>query len=191
MEERMPRTFVALDLQPELRDALTQVQRHLDPSLGMVYRWNDPGSMHLTLKFLGEVSESDLEIAKRMLRRVRSTPIHLPCSALLAMPSVSEPRVLVISFEERKELAELEVWVREHLSALGEHVETRKFAAHVTIGRLRRHAAVPAAVLQRAASQIQAASLPPLEADKVVLYTSQLGAGTASYRAIEEVPLCG
>jgi 2'-5' RNA ligase len=49
------RSFIAIELPPEVRQALASIQGKLKAAGGAPVRWTDPGSIHLTLKFLGDI----------------------------------------------------------------------------------------------------------------------------------------
>ena len=50
------RSFVAIELPDELKLALTQLQEQLQSGSRVPVRWVDPYNIHLTLKFLGDIS---------------------------------------------------------------------------------------------------------------------------------------
>src|SRR5262249_37001440 len=54
------RVFIAVDLPGEVREQLGQIQRELEPLSGKA-RWVAPASIHITLKFLGEIPDKQIE----------------------------------------------------------------------------------------------------------------------------------
>ncbi len=63
------RAFIAVDLSSEIRQGLDEVmagfKRQLD---GMPIRWVPASNIHLTLKFLGDVSIATLEMLTKILK---------------------------------------------------------------------------------------------------------------------------
>jgi 2'-5' RNA ligase len=133
------RTFIAIELSEEIRSALGQVQSHLKYA-GADVKWVNPQNIHLTLKFLGEVDEKKLEKVKTALDGVAasSRAFELSLKEIGAFPAVDHPRVVWVGLDkgsdESKALAQN---IDESLSKIGFQKETRPFAAHVTIGRVR------------------------------------------------------
>ena len=63
------RAFIAIDLTPEVRQRLDQVAQQLKQRLGNVpVRWVPVENIHLTLKFLGDVSVANLDMLKKLLQ---------------------------------------------------------------------------------------------------------------------------
>ena len=59
------RAFIAIELSPEIKDSLAQIQSHLKYS-GADVKWIETGNIHLTLKFLGDIAdESDRRKIKK------------------------------------------------------------------------------------------------------------------------------
>ena len=55
------RLFLAIELEPELADALSALQRRLqERAPDAKVRWVEPENFHLTVQFLGEIAESSL-----------------------------------------------------------------------------------------------------------------------------------
>ncbi|MEM7565826.1 MAG: 2'-5' RNA ligase family protein, partial [Pseudomonadota bacterium] len=75
----MPRLFVALGLPDAIRDALADRQSGLEGA-----RWIEPGDLHVTLRFIGDVSGGDARALDRELDLVRGRPFDLTVSGLEA-----------------------------------------------------------------------------------------------------------
>ncbi|MBW2567101.1 MAG: RNA 2',3'-cyclic phosphodiesterase, partial [Deltaproteobacteria bacterium] len=96
----MIRSFIAIDLPEETRKALAAVQEQLKQSRARV-RWVRTNSIHLTLKFLGNIHPAQVEdIALAVAEEVRDEPpITLGAAGLGAFPSRKKPRVIWIGME--------------------------------------------------------------------------------------------
>lgn len=133
------RSFIAIELTPEIQQELARAQTRLKTA-GADVKWVNPENIHLTLKFLGETSADILEEVKQVLNTLapRYSPFELSINHLGAFPNKEHPRVLWVGIAEKnspllRTVQELE----ERLLNLGFFKETRPFAAHLTLGRVR------------------------------------------------------
>ena len=134
------RTFVAVELDEDVRRALGRAQDALNRCVDGV-RWVRPESLHLTLKFLGEVADADLPLLCEAIREAAeaSAPFVLHCEGLGAFPSARRPRIVWAGARaEPPELSGLHERLDEALAELNVPRETKGFRAHLTIGRIRR-----------------------------------------------------
>lgn len=133
------RTFIAIELSEQIRNELSQIQSHLKYA-GADVKWVEKDNIHLTLKFLGEVSEEKIEKIKSALDQIagQAKPFEISLKDLGAFPKIEYPRVIWVSLDkgagESKILSEK---IDEALLKIGFQKESRPFAAHLTIGRVR------------------------------------------------------
>jgi 2'-5' RNA ligase len=132
------RAFVALEFnEPSVLEGLVAMQRRLVETGGdlkLVERQN----LHFTVRFLGEISESEAsEAASRLKRLALSAPV-VELKGLGAFPNQNRPRVLWVGVSHEQEglVEPIALAVRTALDGIGER-EDRPFAAHVTLARLR------------------------------------------------------
>ncbi len=155
-------------------------------------RWVRVEGLHLTLRFLGATQASlqpDLEAAADAVAGT-ATPFEVVLSGGGAFPSLARPRSLWVGVAEGgTQLAELADGLSRRSAEVGLRLETRPFAAHLTIGRTDGVRLGPAAarVLAEAASALEVR----FTADRVVLFRSQLGGGPARYEPLHEARLGG
>ncbi|RLI97532.1 MAG: RNA 2',3'-cyclic phosphodiesterase [Candidatus Aenigmatarchaeota archaeon] len=97
------RCFVSVDLDPSLRNAVRAVQKKFD-GLGKI-KFTEPENLHFTIKFLGEVKESQLEKIKEELDRVakNNSVFLIDIRGVGAFPSTNYIRVLWLGVEKNKE----------------------------------------------------------------------------------------
>ena len=132
------RIFVAVFPPSEVRRALVGAAREL-PVVGEV-RWARPENVHLTLKFLGEVPEDDMNRVAEALEPVRSRhePFEAGLSDFGAFPSARRARILWAGIGEGSEpLGDLARDVETCLEPLGFEREDRAYVPHLTLGRAR------------------------------------------------------
>ncbi len=102
-------------------------------------RWVRRESLHLTLKFLGEVPEKRIPEIEKVLSEAGSItgPFEIGLRGTGVFPSYSRPRVLWVGIKENGHLSELQRAVEDKLSEEGFPKEDRPFHPHITIGRVK------------------------------------------------------
>jgi 2'-5' RNA ligase len=135
------RLFVALNLPEGIRQALWDATVPLR-NRGLPVKWVRPDAIHLTLKFLGEVSDaSEPELTAALGRAVAgSHPIPLAVGGFGAFPAVDRPRVIWAGLAPDPALELLAHRIEQELAPLGFPPEGRPFQPHVTLGRATRNA---------------------------------------------------
>ena len=137
------RAFIAIELSTEIQQALEQASNQLKGQLGRVpVRWVPVKNIHLTLKFLGDVSLANLEVLESILlgEAARCVPFEVSVGKLGAFPSTRRPRVIWIGVEAPAELGQLQRALDEATARLGYPSEERGFSPHLTLGRISRNA---------------------------------------------------
>ncbi|MGH7822984.1 MAG: RNA 2',3'-cyclic phosphodiesterase [Candidatus Binatia bacterium] len=133
----MIRTFLAIHPSTEVLERIAAFQTELrDP--GGSLRWLPPGSLHLTVHFLGDVRESELAGIERALAESlrEQRPIDVECRGLGVFPNLRKPRVVWVGLRGEG-LAEVAERAEIALSPLGFPPADREFRPHITVGRLR------------------------------------------------------
>jgi 2'-5' RNA ligase len=133
------RTFIALEISDEAREELARIEDKLKEAEADV-KWIKPESIHLTLKFLGYITEEKVpSIAKRLKDITSGTlPFNVVLSEIGVFPKWRYARVLWIGVEEGKEKVKtLAGMIEEAMEEEGFEKEKREFKSHITIGRIR------------------------------------------------------
>ena len=137
------RTFVAIELDDDLKKGLTETQDLLKGrGIADLVRWVKPGGIHLTLKFLGNVPADTInEIVVAISQGSRGVrPFALSFGGLGCFPSPSRPNVIWIGVDgDTETLTRLQGSIENRLSVLGYPPEKRKYTPHLTLGRVARH----------------------------------------------------
>lgn len=137
------RAFIAIDLSDEIYRRLDEVTRNLQEHLaGVPIRWVPVRNIHITLKFLGDVSIKNLEVLKKLLETEAPShqPFEISVGDLGAYPSDRRPRVLWAGVEAPLELSALQRGIELETARLGYPPEDRPFSPHLTLGRIGRNA---------------------------------------------------
>ena len=134
------RCFIAISLPNDVRAELTCLEERLKARRHASVKWVDPESMHLTLKFLGNVPVDSLpRIVEAISHVAASHPsFSLQVAGTGAFPNWQRPQVVWVGV--RGDLGRLDTVQKElesALSPLGFPPESRPFSAHLTLGRLR------------------------------------------------------
>ncbi|MFM8320350.1 MAG: RNA 2',3'-cyclic phosphodiesterase [Chloroflexota bacterium] len=187
------RAFIALDLSLEIYQRLEQVLVDLRARpMADAVRWVPARNIHLTIKFLGDVSLSSLDLLKRMLQTeaARHPAFEISVGELGAFPSLRRPRVVWVGVEAPPELAALQHGVEVEMARLGYPPEERPFSPHLTLGRVARNAGPDEQ--QRLSSMLAACKVGFLGAARlqaVHLYRSDLQPGGSVYTKLFSAPL--
>ena len=133
----MIRAFIAIEIDPQLIQQISEMVADLKPRIAGI-RWVSQTNFHLTLKFLGDILESNIEpIAQALELALRPFPrFTINAKGLGVFPDLRRPRVLWIGLEGKK-LLELASKVETALDPLGFLPEKRGFQPHLTVGRWR------------------------------------------------------
>lgn len=128
----MPRLFIAIDLPEDLRGNICGLRRNL-PGV----RWTEKDQIHLTLRFIGDADEENFRRISEGLYSVRFNPFSIEMNSSGFFPSVRRPSVFWLGCAANPELSRLKNDMDEVLELNGLPRETRGFAPHVTIARLK------------------------------------------------------
>lgn len=135
------RLFVAINLPGEVKREIWKVTEPLR-ARGYPVRWVAPDSIHLTLKFLGQVeSEREPEVVDALEHAVEGArQFRLPLGGFGAFPSINHPRVLWVGCEGVPSLELLQHRVELEMERIGFPLEGRPFRPHLTLARAQRGA---------------------------------------------------
>ena len=187
--------FVAIDLDESVRAVADRSARALAARLSRgdqssPVRWVVPKRLHLTLRFLGEVPDPRIESVRGALRAPWVTrAFRASLTGADLFPYSGAPRVVWLGVDEGMDgMVALKTELDRRLAAVGFEPETKPFRAHLTLGRVRRGAAISGAAF-RAVLRDHRSGVGQWLVDRVTLYESVLSFRKASYRALETAVL--
>ncbi len=194
----MIRAFVAVELDASLRQVLGKVQAQVRSRLHQTLnpdvriQWIRPESVHLTLKFLGDIPEECVPDIQTALTRVASGHVRFTVQAkgLGVFPDVRAPRVLWIGLTAHVDaLKRLAADVETALDAIGFPPEAKQFHPHLTLARIKEQPRAVGRVLAvgRLLEQAAAAGAVPISA--IALMKSELKPSGSLYTQLCEVSL--
>lgn len=188
----MLRTFIAVEIPTAMQQNIHKETANIRRSLDTLVRWVTVENMHLTLKFLGDVSPSSLEFLIQMLRNEADTVpcfnIHL--TGLGAFPSLKRPRVIYVGIQAPPVLDTLQRGIESASRRLGYEAEERSFSAHLTLGRVKQNISATDQQKIRHAIEGTQVDLPgTARVDSVHLYKSELKPSGSVYTRLYSAPL--
>ncbi len=184
------RLFVALDIDDKIRG---KIALFLDGVRGFApdARWVRPESLHVTLKFIGEKSEDEVEKIKRVLETIAAGPFDMSFRGYGFFPGARSPRVFWMGVEGGPKMTSLALTVDETLAGLNIQKEEHAFNPHLTLARggARSHPARGrkedgAGGFQRLQEKLAALPVPDfgtMTAREFFLYQSQLSPRGSKY----------
>jgi 2'-5' RNA ligase len=187
------RTFTAIDTPPDVRSAALRLIERLRAAPVKV-TWTKVVNLHYTLKFLGDVpAERTPEICRAVQEAVAPfSPFQIVAAGAGAFPSLSHLQTLWLGVGDGAEQMELLFQTVERLlEPLGFAREHRRFAPHLTLGRVR--GGSPAgfkelADLLRKHAEFEAG---PMTVSSVTVYSSVLSADGPAYSALSRADFRG
>ncbi len=134
------RIFIAINLPEEIKQEIFKLQKKW-PTLPC--RWVKQENLHLTLAFLGNISEKELlkviEIVKRTSKSIGAFEISLDKTCYGPDKKIIPPRLVWVEGKEVKELSILKQDLDKFLSKeINFRPEDRKFKPHITLGRIKK-----------------------------------------------------
>lgn len=179
------RAFIAIPMPDAVRERLGALQDRLRAAAADV-KWVEPANIHLTLKFLGELSDEArpaLDVGMKIIAASHAA-FDLAVKGTGAFPAGGAPRVVWAGCHVASgKLVALAGAVEKAADAAGFAPEGRPFAAHVTVGRVKSSRNAPAlrALLERES----ASDFGAFRVEAFVLYRSDLSPRGPTYTIVE------
>jgi RNA 2',3'-cyclic 3'-phosphodiesterase len=183
------RAFIAAEISAETRAALGDLIARLKRTEAGV-SWSRPGSIHLTLRFLGDIESDQVdEAAAAMTEAVTGlAPIAVEVGGWGTFPENRRPRVIWVGLRKgAPELATVFVRLETALAAHGFGPADKPFSPHLTLGRVKSGHGLSLAlkIMETAGDQ----SFGAFPVDRLILLRSELNRSGAIYTKLREAPL--
>ena len=198
----MIRAFLAVELSEDLRRQITKVQQDLkqrlvgDGSKDIRISWVQPGSIHLTIKFLGELDEEIVDSLREALSNLMKAHyrIQIPIEGLGVFPHLRQPRVLWVGpselwerGEDAKRLSALHRAVEGCCQSFGFAPEDRSLSPHLTLARIKAGERQLAQTLSQLGIMDRPLAVGPLGVNSLVLMKSELRPTGSAYTRLWEL----
>ncbi len=178
------RTFIAIEIPPEIRRTILRQSDGLRQAAGRSVRWAALENLHLTLKFLGDTSAASVDFLTQALQAETSQrpPFEIKVGTLGAFPSLRRPRIIWIGMDAPAALSRLQGGIEAATAQLGYESDDKPFSPHLTIGRIRDPIS-PAELqtLRAALENTKIETLGTFTAQSVQLFKSELQPGGPIY----------
>ena len=134
----MVRCFIAVEVRNNTTlDNIKKVQKHLN-QLPIRIKIVKLENMHLTLKFLGEITEKQIQEIQEILHKIKFSRFKFRLYGVGVFPNPNRPRVLWLGITDGKQnLSILANQVDHLLQKVGFQSEKRDFTPHLTIARIK------------------------------------------------------
>ena len=132
------RVFVAIELSEKKKEHFLLVRKSLE-KVDAEVRWVKREAIHITLKFLGEVSKDKVEGIKNGLKKTLPGfgSFRIEIKGIGVFPHYGKPRIIWIGIEKAEKLKQLHRVIEDVCFMSGFEKEKRDFVAHITLGRIR------------------------------------------------------
>jgi 2'-5' RNA ligase len=189
---RLTRCFLAIEYPAEIVERIQKfvlsAQQAAPPG---TVRWTSTNNMHLTVKFLGEIPDEQVEDVRTKVRQstVQTPPLLIQVSGSGMFPSDRRPRILWVGTNEPEELIRLAGECDNACASAGIPKEERPFKAHLTIGRVKPD--LPDSQLCSLGERFLSLPKPDMgkfTVDYLVLFRSELRTSGPIYTPIEVFP---
>jgi len=182
----MIRAFIAAEISDQVRSGLGDLLTRLKRTDSGV-RWVRPAAIHLTLRFLGNVGEDQVDrIAEAMALAVsRSSPIEVEVGGWGTFPEGRRPRVIWVGLKKGgPELGEVFDRLEEELVSAGLGPADKRFSPHLTLGRVKSGKGMGRT--RRIMENNGDGPFGAYRVDRLVLFQSQLNPSGAVYTRLAE-----
>ena len=186
------RAFIAIELSQEIKSTLSILQQSLQKTKADV-KWVEPQNIHLTLKFLGDINEAQLnQISGILDEAAKLNPAYsIRISELGAFPEIENPRVIWAGVDHGdSQTKQINRILEKRLSSIGIPKEKNEFSAHITIGRVRsgKNRIKLSGELKRLNVGFTGKELQ-MQVSKILLFESKLSPKGPAYAPLKEANL--
>lgn len=183
------RTFVAIELEENLKQQLSSLIQEF-MSVSQDIKWVKRGGMHLTLKFLGEISQDKTQGIESHLAAVaeKTDAFTLQIKGIGAFPpGKRNPRVLWVGITENPSLLNVQDEIESGCERLGFPREKRRFHPHLTLGRVKAYSKLGG--IHSLLEKKRETPFGEMTVKKITFFQSVLKPTGAEYRVLSEFTL--
>lgn len=133
------RVFIAIEIAEQIKEKIICVQNKLKAS-NILANWTKKENFHLTLKFLGEISETQLISVIKITEETSSKlmSFYFEIGEIGVFPHINHPQVIWVGILQGNEkILEYQNLLNTNLAKLGFEKEKRKFHPHFTLARIK------------------------------------------------------
>ena len=182
------RIFVGIQLAEAVRESIVRELLPFKKTANSI-RWTESRNIHLTLKFIGEISQDRLERIEAALSaaKIPVAPFLLRIAGFGKFPTGDDLHIFWAGVAETPQLQSLFDWIENTLAPLGIARETQPFNPHITLGRNKGRYNFQ--TLFKLLAEKRDVFLAEIQATRFQLFSSQLTPAGPIYKIIKEIPL--
>ncbi len=184
----MRRTFIAIEIPVtvKLKELLKLLRVDLREEK---IKWVNPEILHITLSFIGDTSEEQVNYISEQLEKITSgySSIELHFKELGVFPNLRKPRVFWIGMERNELLENLQGKIEVMLRNYGIKRENKPFSPHLTIARIKWIDDIDR--LKYWLKKYRDKTIQKTKIGEVINYESKLTANGPVYNSIKKFPL--
>lgn len=187
------RTFIAIPLAAEVQERILALQNEVKKEISQGVKWVEKQSLHVTLKFLGDVEESAVSAISSCLAKMteKLAPFSFRVQGVGVFPNKEKPHILWTGIEGAREiLPSLARNLDTEMKRFGIASEEKEFSPHITIGRVKRFAEIPLASIHTFL-QHKDLGLGEVQVKSILLFKSELFPEGPIYTSLSEALLKG
>ena len=177
----MARLFIGLPAEEALQERLQSLSFPESAFL----RQTPPEEFHVTLHFLGETSEDQCDRLRTALNDVTCAAFELSLTTAGSFGGRGRPEILWVGLQANPQLLALHAIIAACLRSLELPVETRPYAPHLTVGRMKKASPGVAEEFQRVNATFHTAH----QVERFCLYSSNPNSPSDRYTIMESYSL--
>ncbi len=184
------RAFIAIDLPSNIKGEISKIQDKLKTNLAQI-NWIKAQNLHLTLKFLGEISPEQLDAITRIITEISQAivPFNIKLDDLGVFHDLHDARIIWIGIKQDAQLKQIVRLLETKIAGIEIAEEKRAYNAHITIGRIKSAKELKPADLEKELNKekndLICANLE-FDAGGITLFKSTQGLGGPIYTVLKE-----
>lgn len=186
------RTFISLNPDIDAKKKISEIQIRLKEKISIInksfldsVKWESEFNFHMTLFFIGEVNEDDLNKIRNSLnvieKELNTSETEFTYKGIDAFPKLKFPRVIILDLINKDgKVFELSERINSALKKYG-FISDKKFHPHITLGRVKRDRKIDLTNIRDSVS-----SDLSFKVNSFCLMKSELKSSGAEYSVLEE-----
>jgi 2'-5' RNA ligase len=185
------RSFIAIPVSPGVQSAAKRLINEFK-SVDSGIKWVPTENLHLTLKFLGDVDNTEVHEVCKTIRSATAAidPFELHFRGAGGFPNLEKPRVIYAGVDDPTgQLVQLVADLETRLAGMGFKPEPRDYTPHLTLGRKRGSGGRPDPALIDSIESYSDFELGELVVEEVLLMASFLDKSGPTYQVMDTIEL--
>jgi 2'-5' RNA ligase len=185
------RIFIAIPLPSTIKEQLARDTALLQPKIKDGVRWVPNQNIHLTLRFLGESNDIQVQRLTNVMTLIAALPVFdITANHYGVFPAWKAPATIWLGIEKNEDLENLHNSIETLVQDCGFRPEKKAFQPHLTLARVKHNPSTNTISQIRHTFEPATTSITvPFQVNHVVLFQSILRPQGALYQALHTVAL--